>query len=87
MFSIVVTSKAKRGIKNVPAQLLPKIGSAINTLETSFYPEELDVKKLKGLEHGYRIRIGGCRIIYFVDFSEKRIVILECLPRKVAYRR
>ncbi len=87
MFSIVVSSRAKHGIEKVPEELLPKIGAAIDALEKSFYPEQLDVKKLKGLGHTYRIRSGGWHIIYIVDFREKRIFIIDCLPRKLAYKK
>jgi mRNA interferase RelE/StbE len=47
-----------------------RIGEALDALRESFAPVKLfDVKKLKGLEDTFRIRIGDWRIIY--EFRRK----------------
>jgi mRNA-degrading endonuclease RelE of RelBE toxin-antitoxin system len=68
-----------------------KIGVCVYTflyveeLQNSFAPIRLDVKKLKGYEDTYRIRLGSWRIIYKVDAKEKLTQIYDILPRKKAY--
>ena len=48
-------------------------------------PREMDIKKIKGLEKTFRIRIGKYRIIFKVDKTEKTIYITHAEARKKAY--
>jgi mRNA interferase RelE/StbE len=43
------------------------------------------VKKLKGYDKTYRIRVGDYRIIYKIEDQEKLILILSSIHRKDAY--
>jgi mRNA interferase RelE/StbE len=85
MFKVFISPRARRDLKKVPEEILPLVAEVIDSLEFSFYPEHRDVKKLRGLKSGYRIRIGDWRILYFVDFEGKAIYISNILPRKGAY--
>lgn len=59
---------------------------ALDTLQQSFAPVKLfDVKKLKGMEGVFRIRIGDWRIIYEARMKEGVIVVLEIGPRGRVY--
>ena len=50
--------------------------------------DSLDIKALKGEKKGtYRIRVGSCRIIFFVDEKERNIFIIEIGPRKNIYKK
>ena len=42
----------------------------------------MDIKKIKGLEKTFRIRIGKYRIIFHVDKTEKTIYITHAKTRK-----
>ncbi len=46
---------------------------------------EYDVKKLKGYENMFRVRIGDLRVIYYVDFQNKKVVILDINWRERIY--
>jgi mRNA interferase RelE/StbE len=48
-------------------------------------PRPDGVKKLKGYENTYRLRVGDYRIIYKIQDSDKLIIILSCIHRKDAY--
>ena len=87
MFDIFLTSKAEKQIKDVPKNILLKIVEAIENLKSTYYPSKYDIKKMKDLEHSYRIRIGNWRILYNVDFDSKEIFIVGILPRKKAYKK
>lgn len=59
---------------------------AIDALQESFAPVKMfDVKKLKGMDDIYRIRIGDWRIIYELKRSESTIVVYDIAPRGRAY--
>ena len=63
-----------------------RIGEALDALRESFAPVKLfDVKKLKGLEDTFRIRIGDWRMIYEFRRKESTIVVLDVAPRGRAY--
>jgi mRNA-degrading endonuclease RelE of RelBE toxin-antitoxin system len=62
-----------------------RCGQIFDEFNHSFAPIRLNVKKLKGYENTYRIRVGSWRIIYKVIKNEKSIVIYDILPRKSAY--
>ncbi|MCK4613180.1 MAG: type II toxin-antitoxin system RelE/ParE family toxin [Thermoplasmata archaeon] len=87
MFKISLSSKAEREIKKAPKNILTEIAKAIDSLKPTHYPERYDVKKLKGLDHGYRIRIRDWRILYNVNFKKKEISIVSIIPRKKAYKK
>lgn len=48
--------------------------------------KKLDVVKLKGYENTYRIRIGDLRIVYGVNWSEKKIIVHFVGFRGKAYK-
>lgn len=87
MFSVSITQQAEKNLKAIPKQDLQRIIEAIDALETSYFPEHHDVKKLKGYRHCYRIRVGRWRIVYSVDFESKMIFISAILQRKHVYGR
>ncbi len=77
--------KSCKEFYKVPGKLQNRCGEIFDELEYSFAPIRLNVKKLRGYENTYRIRVGSWRIIYKVDNNEKSIVIYDILPRKSAY--
>ena len=74
-----------KNFSKLPEELQNRCGEIFDDLEYSFAPIRLNVKKLKGYENTYRIRVGSWRIIYNVDNNKKSIVIYDILPRKSAY--
>ncbi|MEB3755295.1 MAG: type II toxin-antitoxin system RelE/ParE family toxin [Desulfurococcales archaeon] len=45
-----------------------------------------DIKKLKGFNDTFRIRIGDVRVVYTVDWSSKTIIVHYIGPRERAYK-
>jgi len=77
MFEIIVSHRARKGAKSLPPDLKKKVIEVLNTLENEPVPvEKYDVKKLKGV----------WRIIYSVEFKNRRITILKIERRKKAYK-
>lgn len=85
MYNVVLTKRAAKNFMKLPEELQIRCGEIFDNLEYSFAPIRLNVKKLRGYENTYRIRVGSWRIIYKVDNNEKSIVIYNILPRKSAY--
>ena len=85
MYNVVLTKKAAKNFRKLSKKLQNRCGEIFDELEYSFTPIRLNVKKLRGYENTYRIRVGSWRIIYKVDNNEKSIVIYDILPRKSAY--
>lgn len=44
-----------------------------------------DIKKLKGVEDGYRLRVGDLRVLFSME--ENKIYIENIIPRGQAYKR
>ena len=85
MYNVALTKRAVKNFSKLPEELQNRCGEIFDDLEYSFAPIRLNVKKLKGYENIYRIRVGSWRIIYNVDNNKKSIVIYDILPRKSAY--
>jgi mRNA interferase RelE/StbE len=75
MFRIEFSTSAKREIEKLEIykeKLLNVLRIlSIDPLPTKYY----DVKKLRGIENTFRIRIGKVRIVYIVDWKSKVVII------------
>jgi mRNA interferase RelE/StbE len=87
LFEVYLSSRAESSLKKSPENIRKKIMAIIDSLERNYFPKGYDIKKMKGFEGTYRIRIGDYRLIYRVDFHEKRIFVISIFPRKKAYKR
>ena len=87
MFEIIVSNRARKGARKSPDELKEKIVELLNVLENEPVPaDKYDLKKLKGLVSTYRIRFGDWRVVYKVEFAERRITILKIEKRSKAYK-
>ena len=80
---VVVTGRAERELKRLPAKDQGRIRSAMDALTTG---PGGDLRKLRGTEDEWRLRVGDWRIRFRIDFSARVVVILRVLPRGSAYR-
>jgi mRNA interferase RelE/StbE len=60
------------------------VAEALVGLETN--PRPQDVRRLHGVERGYRVDSGEYRIIYEIDDAERRVVVRVVKHRKDVYR-
>lgn len=83
---VVLTTRAVKGLEGAPGHVQRKATEAIDALQETFAPvKSFDVKKLKGVDGAFRIRIGGWRIIYEFHRTESLVVVLDVAPRGGAY--
>jgi len=86
LYRVVLTKRAIKGLERAPEHIRKKAVEAIDVLQQTFAPVKLfDVKKLKGMEDTFRIRIGDWRIIYELHRNESLIVVLDVASRGRAY--
>ena len=76
---IIITKTAEKSIKRLNEPIKSKIISGIKKLPFG------DIKKLKGYENYYRLRIGDYRILYMIN--DMSLVIVDVLPRGEAYKK
>jgi len=82
LYHVVLTNRAGKELKKAPEHVRKRFIEAIDALQQSFAPVKLfDVKKLKGYEDTFRIRIGDWRMLYEFRRKEDMIVAFEIGPR------
>lgn len=83
-YKVEIIPSAKKSLKNIDLQYVPKILERINLLEIN--PIHHGSEKLSGYENTYRTRVGKYRIVY--EIHEKRVLVLvvNINPRKDIYR-
>ncbi len=81
---ILLSKKAFKELKTVPSKDRKAIKDKISKL--AFFPlVHLDVRKLKGFENTYRLRVGNYRIIFEYYKDEKLIKVLKIGARGDVY--
>ncbi len=65
-------------LQSLPSSHLRKFSELLEILKVNPIPwKSFDVRKIKGIEDTYRVRIGDYRVIYFIDKASKTIHILK----------
>lgn len=82
MYHIVIKKKAKKFIDKLPQNERKRIVTAIEKL-----PNGEDIKKVKGYDELFRLRVGEYRVIYSVDNGKLIIYIVDVGNRGDIYKR
>ena len=82
-YRVIIPKPVQKQLNNLPKKQRERLIAAIRLLAD--IPRPSGVKKLKGYDDTYRIRIGDYRIIYKIQDKEMLIVILSSIHRKDAY--
>ncbi|MGI0046583.1 MAG: type II toxin-antitoxin system RelE family toxin [Nitrosotalea sp.] len=62
---VLVKKESSDKINSFPDELKNRIKEALRELEVTWPMSRLDIKKLKGYDNHYRIRVGDHRILFF----------------------
>jgi len=83
MYKIIFSRKASKFVSNLKSGYKNKLKGVLKLLgENPFvYP----YKKIRGENSIYRIRIGNYRVLYEVDKTKKRIIIIKIDKRGRIY--
>ncbi len=87
MYSLIIHKKAAKFLKSRNSSTKRTIKRKLDLLkEDPFSHEQLDIKKLKGIENMYRLRIGTIRIIYQVEEHKLLILVISAGTRGDVYK-
>ena len=75
---------AAKDLRRLDRRVIPKILKAVENLASNPFPSS--VRKMRGAERSYRIRIGDYRLIYSVFKTHLVIEIIRVRHRKDVYR-
>nr|DAP79952.1 MAG TPA: Cytotoxic translational repressor [Caudoviricetes sp.] len=82
MYNIIIKKPAKKFIEKLPKNDKQRIMDAIGKL-----PDGDNIKKLKGHDYIYRLRVGNFRILYTVNDNELIVVVIDAGNRGQIYNR
>ena len=87
LFKVKVKRRAVRTLERLPKDYRLRVLEVLDKLRTNPLPfRDYDIKKLKGFEDTFRIRLGDIRIVYTIDWSSKIITVHFVGPRGRAYK-
>jgi mRNA interferase RelE/StbE len=84
-YEIVFKKSALKELQSLPQKIQQKIIDATTLLSANPYTDLLQIKKLKGAESLYRIRIQDYRVIYHIENSIIKITVIKIGHRKEVY--
>lgn len=84
-YRIIYRREAATYLRRLPASDRSRILEAVETLAEGKGNRALDIKKLRNRQ-GYRMRVGGFRILYVRDDEQLVIRVLVIRPRGDAYK-
>lgn len=76
---IEYSKKAAKYINSVERPMKKRLREAIEKIPFG------DIKKLQGIENGYRLRVGDLRVLFSIE--DDTIYIENIIPRGQAYKR
>ncbi|MDP8078723.1 type II toxin-antitoxin system RelE family toxin [Phocoenobacter skyensis] len=81
MNELLWTVKATKQLLKIDSRYIKPIKDSVATL-VNFPDVNLDIKKLKGSQSQYRIRVGKYRIVFEVINDEPRIISIQAIKRR-----
>ncbi|WP_341755862.1 type II toxin-antitoxin system RelE/ParE family toxin [Candidatus Tisiphia endosymbiont of Ptychoptera albimana] len=85
MYNIEFTKQAMKDLHRIPQGYAVLILKKVKQLSINSHNTTLDVKKLKGVEGAYRLRLGDYRVIYEIDDKRLLINIIKIQSRGNVY--
>jgi len=86
-FNVNVKRRAFKALERLPRDYRLRVLEVLDELSANPIPfKRYDLKKLKGYEDTFRIRIGNIRIVYTIDWNSKSIIVHYIGPRERAYK-
>jgi mRNA interferase RelE/StbE len=85
MYKVVTTKAFDKALARLPATWQKRIVAKIRAVAADPYAPNNNLTKLQGRE-GYRLRVGGWRVIYELHDDRLAMLVLEMGPRGGMYR-
>ncbi len=84
-YEIVFKKSAAKELHGLPKKIQQKILDAVQLLSLNPYTELLQIKKMKGADSLYRVRIQDYRVIYLIENQIIKVTIIKIGHRKEVY--
>jgi len=88
-YRVIPSSKFERQLKNLPKEIRSFIAEISEVQKITPFPEEYDLRKMKGAKNLWRVRFntkhGSFRYVFEVDKSSKIVLQKSVVLRKDAY--
>lgn len=85
VYEVVFKKSAAKELQSLPRKTQQKILDAVQLLSLNPYTELLQIKKMKGTESLYRVRIQDYRVIYLIENQKIKVTIIKIGHRKEVY--
>ncbi len=85
-YEVVFKKSALKELQSFPANIQQKILDAVQLLSLNPYTELLQIKKMKGVDKLYRVRIQDYRLIYLIENQILKITVIKIGHRKEVYK-
>ncbi len=86
VYTVEFVKSAEKEFLRLPKKVRDKFVEALKLLSISPYSELLKVKKLKGADDAYRIRVGEYRLIYTINEDRLVVLVIKLGHRREVYR-
>lgn len=83
-YSILWKPSAVKELKKLSREVIPRVIAAVETLASDPFPP--NVRKLRGADQTYRVRVSDYRVVYTVEESILLVEVIRIRHRKNAYR-
>ena len=85
-YRVDFTKSASKELKRLPDHIQRRIRTALLALAADPFSEILKMKKIKGQESVYRIRLGDYRVVYDVQSALLLVLVIRVGHRSDVYR-
>jgi mRNA interferase RelE/StbE len=85
VYAIIFKKSAAIELQGLPRKVQQKILDAVQLLSLNPYTELLQIKKMKGADSLYRVRIQDYRVIYLIENQIIKVTIIKIGHRKEVY--
>jgi mRNA interferase RelE/StbE len=85
VYAIVFKKSAAKELQGLPQKIQQKILDAVQLLSLNPYTELLHIKKMKGADSLYRVRVQDLRVIYLIENQIIKVTIIKIGHRKEVY--
>jgi mRNA interferase RelE/StbE len=83
-YTVIIPKPVQKQLDNLPEDIRQRITAKI--LSLTIEPRPVGVKKLKGFDNEYRVRVGDYRVRYEVNDKILTVLVLHCKHRRNIYR-
>lgn len=85
-YRVEFKKSARKEFDRLPKKIQGKVVEALTLLAENPFSELLPIKKLKGVDSLYRVRLGDYRLLYTVEQSLLTVIVIKIGNRREVYR-